>query len=90
MVRFAADFILGRFFFVHNSSQVPQRCFITGSRYCNLLQLYVIRALRHRQCLQTTVFMQDGVLPHIAPQIIALLQAHFGDGRVISRGFQTA
>ena len=34
--------------------------------------------------------MQDGPLPHIARQVTALLRAHFGDERVISRGFRIA
>ena len=39
---FTADFILGPFFFEQNTSLGHQRCFITGSRYCNLLQQCVI------------------------------------------------
>ena len=54
---------------------------------CNLLQQYVIPALRQRQFLETTVFMQYGAPPHIARQVTALLRTHFGDERVISRGF---
>ena len=34
--------------------------------------------------------MQDGASPHIARQMTALLRAHFGDERVISRGFRIA
>ena len=33
--------------------------------------------------------MQDGAPPHIERQVIALFRAHFGDERVISRGFRT-
>ena len=43
-----------------------------GFRYYNLLQQYVIPALRQQQCLETTVFMQDGAPPHIARQVIEL------------------
>ena len=34
--------------------------------------------------------MQDGAPPHIEQQVTALLWAHFGDERIISRGFSTA
>ena len=64
--------------------------YITSSRYCNLLQEYVITTLRQRQRLETTVFMQDGAQPHIARQVIALLRAHFGDERSILKSFPTA
>ena len=50
---FTADFILRPFFFEQNPSQVPQRCSITSSRYCYLLQQYVIPALREQQYLET-------------------------------------
>ena len=43
-----------------NTSQGPQMCSITDSHYYNLLQQYVIPALPKRQCLESTVFMQDG------------------------------
>ncbi|GFT37798.1 uncharacterized protein TNCV_4128711 [Trichonephila clavipes] len=43
-----------------------------------------------RQCLQTTIFMQEGATPHIGAQIKALLSANFGDNRVISRHFPDA
>ena len=87
---FIANFILGRFSFEQNTSQGPQKCSITDSRYCNLFQKYVIPALRQRQCLETTVFLQDGAPSPIAQQVTALCRAHFGDERVISRGFPTA
>ena len=45
---FTADFILGPFFSEQSTSQDPQRCSITSSRYCCLLQQYVIPALRER------------------------------------------
>ena len=43
--------------------------------------------------MSTTVlrdYLQDGVPPQIAWQVTALLRAHFGDKRVISKGFRTA
>ncbi|GFX26919.1 hypothetical protein TNCV_1840911 [Trichonephila clavipes] len=36
---------------------------------------------QERQCLQTTIFMQDGATPHIGRQVKALLSAQFGDNR---------
>ena len=35
------------------------------------------------------MFVQDGALLHIAPQVTELLRVHFGNGRAISRNFQT-
>ena len=87
---FTADFIIGLSFFDQNASQGPQRCSITGSRYCSLLQQYIILSLRQPQCLETTAFMQDGAVPHIARQVTALFRIHFGDESVFSRGFLTA
>ena len=58
-----------------------------GSHYWNLLQQYIIPALRQRQCLETTVFMQDGAPSSIAQQVTALFQVHLGDKRVIFKGF---
>ncbi|GFU75815.1 uncharacterized protein TNCV_1652751 [Trichonephila clavipes] len=50
----------------------------------------VIPALQERQCLQTTIFMQDGAIHHIGRQVKALLSGNFGDNRVISRHFPDA
>ncbi|GFW59740.1 uncharacterized protein TNCV_4718321 [Trichonephila clavipes] len=50
----------------------------------------VIPAFQEQQCLQSTVFMQDGATPHIGRQGKALLSANFGDNRVISRHFPDA
>ncbi|GFT11833.1 uncharacterized protein TNCV_1923581 [Trichonephila clavipes] len=43
-----------------------------------------------RQCLQTTLFMQDRATSHIGRQIKALLSTNLGDNRVISRHFPNA
>ncbi|GBN26490.1 hypothetical protein AVEN_61563-1 [Araneus ventricosus] len=88
--RFTVDFILGPFFFKENTPHGLQRCSITAARYCELLQQQVIPALQERECLETTVFMQDGAPPHIARSVQVLLRALFGDDRVISGSFQTA
>ncbi|GBN24600.1 hypothetical protein AVEN_221997-1 [Araneus ventricosus] len=45
--------------------------------------------LTERECLEITVFMQDGALLHIVRAVQALLHAHFGDDQVFSRSFPT-
>ncbi|GFT51516.1 uncharacterized protein TNCV_51361 [Trichonephila clavipes] len=45
----------------------------------------VILALQKRQCLQTTIFMQDGATPYVGRQVKELFSANFGDNSVISR-----
>lgn len=87
---FTADFILGPFFFETLTPQGPKRCSVTSARYSELLRQHVIPALQERQCLQTTVFMQDGATPHIGREVKELLRANFGENRVISRAFQDA
>ncbi|GFV99756.1 uncharacterized protein TNCV_5081161 [Trichonephila clavipes] len=47
-------------------------------------------AVQERQCLQTTIFMQDGATSHIGHQVKALLSENFGNNRVISRHFPDA
>ena len=60
--------------------------------YVSLLQQSIIPALQARQCDTTTVFMQNGVPPHIAHCMKQLLCicCHFGDDRIISLKFPTA
>ncbi|GBM39442.1 hypothetical protein AVEN_126322-1 [Araneus ventricosus] len=58
---FTADFILG-----HHGPQ-----FHYGCRYCDLLHQQIIPALQERECLETTVFMQDDAPPHIARPVQA-------------------
>ncbi|GFU59386.1 transposable element tc3 transposase [Trichonephila clavipes] len=88
--RFTAEFILGHFFFEILTPQGPERCSVTSPRYRELLQQQVIPALQERQCLQTTIFMQDGATPHIARQVKALLSVNLGDNHVTSRHFPDA
>ena len=76
---FTDNFILDTFFFEQNVSRGLQKCSMMGSHHCTLLQEYLIHVFRQRQCLETTVLMQDAVPHHIALQVIALLRAHFGD-----------
>ena len=87
---FTIDFNLCPFFSEKNPFQGPQRFSITGLRFCNLLQEYVIFALCQRQSLETTLFMDDGAPPHNSRELTSLLRAHFGNEFVISRGFSTA
>ena len=43
--------------------------------------------LARNNCVETTVFMQDGVPPHIGRQVQRLLRETFTDERIISRSF---
>ncbi|GBL73091.1 hypothetical protein AVEN_128244-1 [Araneus ventricosus] len=53
---------------VENTPHSHQRCSITVARYCDLLRQQIIPALQERECLETTVLMQDGAPPHILEQ----------------------
>ncbi|GBM58922.1 hypothetical protein AVEN_80721-1 [Araneus ventricosus] len=87
---FTADFLLGSFFFEENTPHGPQRCSIKGSRHYDLLQQQVIPALQERECLETTILIQDGVPLHVTLPEQALLRVHFGVNLVFSRSFPTA
>ena len=45
----------------------------------------VIPALQERNCVETSVFMEDGVPPHIGRQVQRLLHETFTDERIISQ-----
>ncbi|GFW75088.1 hypothetical protein TNCV_447931 [Trichonephila clavipes] len=47
------------------------------------LSSLIIPALQERQCLQITIFMQNGATRHIGRQVKAMLSSNFGDSRVI-------
>ena len=47
----------------------------------------VIPALQERNCVETTVFMQDGAPPPIGRQVQRLLRETVTDERIISRNF---
>ncbi|GFS95297.1 uncharacterized protein TNCV_2631111 [Trichonephila clavipes] len=65
--------------------------YVTACPRCSeLLQQQAIPALQERQCLQTTIFKQDGVTPHIGRQVKALVSANFIDNLLISRNFPDA
>lgn len=82
-----ATFIIGPFFFEEITPAGPVTCTVTGKRYEALLRNHVLPALQKRQCVDRTIFMQDGAPPHIATPVKQLLSAQFGDGGIISRHF---
>ena len=55
-----------------------------------MLTSFVIPQLQQKQCLDQTIFMQDGAPPHIGVKVQQLLRHHFTDQRVISHSFQDA
>ena len=61
---------------------------MNGTRYCDLLRLHVIPALRDRGALDSTVLMQGGAPPRIAHEVTRLLRNTFGENRIISQSFQ--
>ena len=65
-------------------------CSVNVQRYRDMLQTYIISTLQQRGCLQETIFMQDGALPHIAIPVQHFLRRTFTDACVISRYFPTA
>ena len=65
-------------------------CTVTGQGYASLLELSIIPALHARRCDTSTVFMQDGALPHIAHCVKQLLSRHFCVDKIISQQCPTA
>lgn len=85
---FTATFILGPFFFEEITARGPVTCSVTGRRYHDMLQTFVVPQLQGMRVLTSTIFMQDGAPPHIHESVKALLLQHFTDERVISRFFR--
>ena len=83
---FTSTFILGLFLFERIIPRGPVWCTVTAASYKRILMQRVIPALQERNCVETTVFMQDGALPHIGRQV-RLLHENFTDERIISRSF---
>ncbi|GFX27976.1 hypothetical protein TNCV_773601 [Trichonephila clavipes] len=54
---------------------------IARASFSARLSSLIIPALQERQCLQTTIFMQDEATPCIGCQVKSLLGANFGDNR---------
>lgn len=63
----------------------PVTCSITGKQYEELLRNHVL--LASQQCVDRTIFMKDGVPPHIATRVKQLLSTNFGDDTIISYNF---
>ncbi|GFT56793.1 uncharacterized protein TNCV_1268851 [Trichonephila clavipes] len=63
---------------------------VTSERYADMLQNRIIPSLADKHLLERTIFMQDGVPPHIARRVKDLLRRSFGDDRVLSRYFHHA
>ncbi|GBN54214.1 hypothetical protein AVEN_55877-1 [Araneus ventricosus] len=77
-------------FFEEITANGIQTCSVTGQRYRDMLNDFVIPQLQQRGCLQDIIFMLDGAPPHIDRHVKQLLRQHFTDSRVISRHFPTA
>ncbi|GBM44714.1 hypothetical protein AVEN_103182-1 [Araneus ventricosus] len=87
---FTTAFIGGPFFFEEIGPSGPVTCTVNGTRYEPLLRNQLIPALQQHVCVDSTIFMQDGALPHVATPVKQLLNLHFGNDRIISRHFPTA
>ena len=85
--RFTSTFILGPFFFERITPMGRVLCTVTSASYENILMHCMISALQESNCVETTVFMQDGESPHIGRQVQRLLRVTFRDKRIISRTF---
>ena len=71
---FTSTFILGLFFFERITPRGPVRCTVTSASYENILMQRAIPALQERNCVGSTVFMQD-------------VRETFRNERIISRNF---
>ncbi|GBM91339.1 hypothetical protein AVEN_21171-1 [Araneus ventricosus] len=85
-----AAFIVGPLFFEEIGPSDTVTCTVNGTRYESLLGNQLIPALQQRECVDSTIFMQDGAPLHIATPVKQLLNLHFGNGRIISHHFRTA
>lgn len=87
---FTQNFILGPFFFETLTRSRSKTFSVTSALYSELLRQQFIPALQERQCMQTTVLMQDGATPHTGRQVKDLLRANIGENWVIPGDFQDA
>lgn len=85
---FSSDFILDPYFFEHEQNGRTRAITVNGDRYLNLLEDFVLPALRARpgDQIETLIFQQDGAPPHIYRPVKQVLQESFGN-RIISRHF---
>ena len=74
-------------FSLKGSPRGPVLCTITSASYENILMQHVIPALQERNCVETSVFMQDGAPLHIGHQVQCLLRETFTDEHIIFRSF---
>ena len=58
-----------------------------SASYENILIQHVFHVLEERNCVETTVFMQDVTSPHIGRQVQRLIREPLTDERIISRNF---
>lgn len=57
---FISEIIIGLFFYENNTLIGPVTSSVYGEKHHQLLNNVVIPALQQRQCLDKTIFMQDG------------------------------
>ncbi|GBN45640.1 hypothetical protein AVEN_99127-1 [Araneus ventricosus] len=77
-------------FFEEIGPSGPVTCTVNGTRYESFLRNQLIPALKQRGCRDSTFYMQDVALPHIATPVKQLLNLHFGSEKIVSRHFPTA
>ncbi|GBN13816.1 hypothetical protein AVEN_182781-1 [Araneus ventricosus] len=63
-------FIVGPLFSEEIGPSGPVTCTVNGTRYESLLRNQLIPALQQRGCVDSTIFMQDDVPPHIVTPLI--------------------
>ena len=83
---FTSTFILGPFSLERITPRGPVRCTLTSASYKNILMQHVIHALLDCNCVETTVFIQDGAPPYISCQVF-LLRETFTDECIVSGRF---
>lgn len=86
---FTASFIIGPYFYEEFGRNGLVTCSVNSHRYADMLENFVIPHLQQRNCIDSTIFMQDGAPPHIGRRVKDVLRQHFTDARVISRAFPT-
>ncbi|GBM68126.1 hypothetical protein AVEN_176295-1 [Araneus ventricosus] len=85
-----AAFIFGPFFFEEIDPSGPVTCTVNRTRYEFFLRNHLIPALQQRECVDSTIFMEDGAPPHIETPVKQMVNLHSGNDIIISRHFPTA
>lgn len=83
-IGFTAEYLIGPYFFVDDRGRAVS---VNGDRYLEMLDTFVSFQLNERGVLGTVIFQQDGAPPHIRRDVKEFLLDHFGQERIISRGF---